>query len=66
MHRGLLVTGHEPGPAAGPAARPGGTPPDLLLRTFEPPQMLVRGTDLVTLLTPAYQRLAAPDEPAGG
>jgi uncharacterized Zn finger protein len=41
-------------------------PPDLLLRTFEPPQMQVRGTDLITLLGPAYHRLAAPDEPADG
>jgi uncharacterized Zn finger protein len=39
-------------------------PPDLLLRTFEPPPVVVRGSDLPTLLTPAYQRLAAPDEPA--
>ncbi len=35
------------------------TAPDLLLRTFEPPPVLVRGQDLRTLLTPAYQRLAA-------
>ena len=34
------------------------TAPDLLLRTFEPPRVLVRGMDLLTLLTPAYQRLA--------
>ena len=45
VHRGLLVTGHElarlralpPVPAA---------PPDLLLRTFEPPPVLVRSQDL--------------------
>jgi uncharacterized Zn finger protein len=47
-------------PPAGAAA------PDLLLRTFEPPQMQVRSTDLITLLTPAYHRLAVPDEPADG
>ena len=41
------------------------TAPDLLLRTFEPPQVLVRGEDLLTLLTPAYQRLAGHDESAG-
>jgi uncharacterized Zn finger protein len=40
--------------------------PDLLLRTFEPPQLQVRNTDLITLLGPAYHRLAVPDEPAGG
>jgi uncharacterized Zn finger protein len=33
------------------------TAPDLLLRSFEPPAVLVRGQDLTTLLTPAYQRL---------
>jgi uncharacterized Zn finger protein len=43
------------------------TAPDLLLRTFEPPRVLVSGMDLVTLLAPAYDRLAEPpafDEPA--
>jgi uncharacterized Zn finger protein len=40
------------------------TPPDLLLRTFEPPVLLVRGTDLPALLAPAYERLAEPDKPA--
>jgi uncharacterized Zn finger protein len=39
------------------------TAPDLLLRTFEPPAVLVRGTDLLALLTPAYERLAEPDKP---
>jgi uncharacterized Zn finger protein len=34
------------------------TAPDLLLRTFEPPPVLVRGQGLRALLTPAYQRLA--------
>ena len=42
------------------------TAPDLLLRTFEPPRVLVRGKDLPTLLAPAYARLAEPDQPAGG
>ena len=42
------------------------TAPDLLLRTFEPPDVLVRGTDLVTLLTPAYRRLAGQDEAETG
>jgi uncharacterized Zn finger protein len=40
------------------------TAPDLLLRTFEPPALLVRGADLLALLTPAYERLAEADEPA--
>jgi uncharacterized Zn finger protein len=34
------------------------TAPDLLLRTFEPPPVLVRGQDLHPQLSPAYQRLA--------
>src|ERR1019366_7106820 len=38
------------------------TAPDLLLRTFEPPGVRVRGIDLAALLTPAYQRLAGRDE----
>ena len=38
------------------------TAPDLLLRTFEPPQVLVRGQELRALLTPAYQRLAEPSD----
>jgi len=41
-------------------------PPDLLLRTFEPPPVAVRDHDLVTLLTPAYERLADPDDPVSG
>jgi uncharacterized Zn finger protein len=42
------------------------TAPDLLLRIFEPPAVLVRGKDLLTLLGPAYQRLAAADELLSG
>jgi uncharacterized Zn finger protein len=41
-------------------------PPDLLLRTFEPPPVVVRDHDLVTLFTPAYHRLADPDDPVSG
>jgi hypothetical protein len=41
------------------------TAPDLLLRSFEPPAVRVRGADLVTLLTPAYQRLAGAGGAAG-
>jgi uncharacterized Zn finger protein len=37
------------------------TAPDLLLRTFEPPAVQVRGADLLTLLTPAYLLLASGD-----
>ncbi|HTS98038.1 MAG TPA: SWIM zinc finger family protein [Streptosporangiaceae bacterium] len=39
------------------------TPPGLLLRTFEPPEVVVRGQDLLDLLIPAYRRLAGDDEP---
>jgi hypothetical protein len=38
------------------------TAPDLLLRSFEPPPVLIRGQDLPTLLAPAYEQLAAGDE----
>jgi uncharacterized Zn finger protein len=37
------------------------TPPDLLLRTFEPPPLVVRGVGLADVLTPVYQRLAEPE-----
>ena len=40
------------------------TAPDLLLRSFEPPAIAVRGQDLADLLTPAYQRLAGHEPPA--
>ena len=42
------------------------TAPDLLLRTFEPPPVLIRGQDMRALLTPAYQRLAADGETLDG
>jgi uncharacterized Zn finger protein len=42
-------------PAA--AGQPGA--PDLLLRMFEPPAIVVRSKDLAAILTPAYQDLAA-------
>jgi len=38
------------------------TAPDLLLRTFEPPPVLIRNEDLRTVLTPAYEQLAADGE----
>ncbi|HEV2450398.1 MAG TPA: SWIM zinc finger family protein [Streptosporangiaceae bacterium] len=37
-------------------------PPDLLLRSFEPPPVAIRGRDLADLLTPAYRRLADGNE----
>ena len=37
------------------------TPPDLLLRSFEPPAIAVRGQDLADVLAPLYQRLASHD-----
>ena len=40
------------------------TPPDLLLRISDPPDVEVRGKSLADLLLPAYARLASPD-PAG-
>ena len=44
-------------PPAAPA------PPDLLLRTAEPPPLTVGGQDLVTLLRPAYLAMTAADAP---
>jgi uncharacterized Zn finger protein len=38
------------------------TAPDLLLRSFEPPPIAVRGKDLADLLTPAYERLTSTGE----
>jgi len=40
------------------------TPPDLLLRIADPPQLQVRGTGLRELLAPAYARLAEPEAAA--
>jgi uncharacterized Zn finger protein len=37
------------------------TPPDLLLRISDPPDLKVRGAGLRDLLTPAYAQLAAPE-----
>jgi hypothetical protein len=37
-------------------------PPGLLLRAFEPPDVLVRGQDPAALLQPAYLRFAGQDE----
>ena len=48
------------------ATAPGSAAPDLLLRMFPPPPARVRGKDLTDVLTPAYQRLAAPDDPGPG
>ena len=38
------------------------TPPDLLLRMFDPPPVQVRGKDLRDVLAPAYDQFAA-DKP---
>jgi uncharacterized Zn finger protein len=40
------------------------TPPDLLIRISDPPELQVRGTDLRDLLIPAYASLAAPEAEA--
>ncbi len=40
-------------------------PPDLLLRSAEPPDVQIRGTRLADLLGPAYRRLAGQDPPLG-
>jgi len=53
----LLVARVEPGPAAGDAHGSGDLP-DLLLRSFEPPSIAVRGQDLADAFASIYQRLA--------
>jgi uncharacterized Zn finger protein len=42
------------------------TPPDLLIRISDPPELQIRGTDLRDLLLPAYTRLAAPEAGQAG
>jgi uncharacterized Zn finger protein len=49
----------RPSEGARPAAP--ATAPDLLLRSFEPPAIAVRGQDLADLLAPAYRCLAGDD-----
>jgi hypothetical protein len=40
--------------------------PDVLLRTFEPPPVEVRGHHLVTLLRPAYLRMSGDQNSGDG
>jgi hypothetical protein len=42
------------------------TPPDLLIRISDPPELQVRGTDLRDLLIPAYARLAEAEADTAG
>ena len=65
MPGGLLVGGLSPARLRALPATPA-TAPDLLLRIFEPPPVVVRGQDLAELLGPAYDRLADPGEPEPG
>ncbi len=60
----LLVLVAQPGPAAGLAARHRPRPPDLLLRSLEPPLITAGGMDLVTLLRPAYLAMTSSDQVA--
>ena len=39
--------------------------PGLVLRSFEPPGLEIRGRDLTALLRPAYLRLASQEELTG-
>jgi len=47
------------------SAPAGSSPPDLLLRMFQPPLVQVGGKDLADVLGPAYHRLAADDAAPG-
>ena len=60
---GFWSPGLSPARLRALAAAPGSAAPDLLLRMFPPPPVQVRGKDLADVLTPAYQRLAADDDP---
>jgi uncharacterized Zn finger protein len=60
---GFWSPGLSPARLRALATAPGSAAPDLLLRMFPPPPAQVRGKDLTDVLTPAYQRLAAPDDP---
>ena len=55
MSRARLRAAHQAPP----------TPPDLLLRSFEPPDVAIHGTGLAVLLAPAYQLLAGQEAPEG-
>jgi uncharacterized Zn finger protein len=63
---GFWSPGLSPARLRALATAPGSAAPDLLLRMFPPPPARVRGKDLTDVLTPAYQRLAAPDDPGPG
>jgi uncharacterized Zn finger protein len=63
---GFWSPGLSPARLRALAAAPGSAAPDLLLRMFPPPPVQVRGKDLADVLTPAYERLAADDDPGPG
>ena len=63
---GFWSPGLSPARLRALATAPGSAAPDLLLRMFPPPPAQVRGKDLTDVLAPAYQRLAAPDDPGPG
>ena len=60
---GFWSPGLSPARLRALAAAPGSAAPDLLLRMFPPPPAQVRGKDLADVLAPAYERLAADDDP---
>jgi uncharacterized Zn finger protein len=63
---GFWSPGLSPARLRALAAAPGSAAPDLLLRMFPPPAVQVRGKDLADVLAPAYQQLAAEDDPGPG
>jgi uncharacterized Zn finger protein len=58
---GFWSAGLSPARLRALATTTGTSNPDLLLRMFPPPSVQVRGKDLVDVLAPAYERLAADD-----
>jgi len=63
---GFWSPGLSPARLRALAAAPDAAAPDLLLRMFPPPPVMVRGKDLADVLALAYQRLAADDLPTPG
>jgi uncharacterized Zn finger protein len=63
---GFWSPGLSPARLRALAAAPSSAAPDLLLRMFPPPAVQVRGKDLADVLAPAYQQLAAEDDPGPG
>jgi uncharacterized Zn finger protein len=63
---GFWSPGLSPARLRALATAPEAAAPDLLLRMFPPPPVMVRGKDLADMLASAYERLASDDADPGG